>query len=194
MVKSLQLVDRELSLDELENLMDMVLELIQLNHRAFTSYKKSYLADAERVAKRFDLMAKSMIECNLVKKTGDTVINKIYAIAGMKEEQVKLYELIKEKNRDGILFSDKGLGEINELFDILKELTIHTRDYLATGNYILHKHINEMILHGHQKAKNYSTEHEERLIKGICMPQSSDIYLQMMEKIKTHFKQFNMLI
>jgi hypothetical protein len=58
----------------------------------------------------------------------------------------------------------------------------------------LKKHIDALIQEGSQQARNFSTEHEERLIKGICMPKASNLYLQMMGRIKGHFTHLNLLL
>ncbi|MBS4026140.1 MAG: hypothetical protein KGZ96_10770 [Clostridia bacterium] len=198
MKQTLRPIYADSKLGELADLMDYVKQLVNLNYSALLSYRRQYLDEGEKVAKKFDLISRSMVgsksnspDCAV---DSGNLLKKIRIVSGMKEEQYKLLQLIREKNRDGILFSHKGLAEVKELCMLAEELCIHSIDYLVTGNPLLKKHIDALIQEGSQQARNFSTEHEERLIKGICMPKASNLYLQMMGRIKGHFTHLNLLL
>lgn len=197
MNKTLRVVPAENKWGELANLMDLVKQLVNLNYSALLSYRRQYLDEGEKAAKKFDLLGRSLLGniSNNPEYAGSSanLLKSIKIISGMKEEQYKLLQLIREKNKDGILFSRKGLAEVKELCMLVEELCIHSIDYLVTKNPLLQKQIDALIQEGSQKARNFSTEHEERLIKGICMPKASNLYLQMMERIKGHFTYLNQL-
>jgi Na+/phosphate symporter len=198
MKQTLRPVYADSKLGELADLMDYVKQLVNLNYSALLSYRRQYLDEGERVGKKFDLMGRSLLGSMSNSPDGavdsGNLLKKIRIISGMKEEQYKLLQLIREKNKDGILFSHKGLAEVKELCMLAEELCIHSIDYLVTGNPLLKKQIDALIQEGSQQARNFSTEHEERLIKGICMPKASNLYLQMMGRIKGHFTHLNLLL
>ncbi len=96
----------------------------------------------------------------------------------------KLNEIIGKKIRENILFSDRAVSELSILFRKLKEALTSTSDLLATKNPVLVKHINECEEDIVQKALEFATHHEERLIEGLCLPIASSLYLNMLNSIR----------
>ncbi|MBA4391181.1 MAG: hypothetical protein C0399_09605 [Syntrophus sp. (in: bacteria)] len=83
-----------------------------------------------------------------------------------------------------ILFSEKGLAEINELYTILEEQFRDTKDYIATKNPVLKTNVRVGWEKIFKIADEYALIHQDRLIKGICMPQASYLYLDIIDSIK----------
>ncbi len=83
-----------------------------------------------------------------------------------------------------ILFSEKALEEVGELYTIMEEQFRNTRDYMATKNPLLKAGIKS----GWEKifmfADEYAVIHQNRLIAGVCLPQASYIYLDLVDSIK----------
>jgi Na+/phosphate symporter len=83
-----------------------------------------------------------------------------------------------------ILFSEKAIAEIKELFAILEEQFRNTKDYIATKNPVLHTEIKigwEKIF---KSIDEYAIIHQNRLITGVCVPQASYLYLDIVDSIK----------
>lgn len=99
---------------------------------------------------------------------------------------------VKEKVNEGVLFSDKGVHEISHLFKETLEITKTAGDAFLTRNEVLKKHITDKYISLGQTVDAYSEEHEDRLIKGICQPRSSSLYLNVVDslmKVVGHLQQ-----
>ena len=83
-----------------------------------------------------------------------------------------------------ILFSEKALTEIKEIYSMLEEQFRDTRDYIATKNPVLKANIKASYEKVFNTADGYALIHQERLIKGICMPEASYLYLDIIDSIK----------
>ncbi len=100
------------------------------------------------------------------------------------ENLEKLNETLDKKIKEDILFTDRAVSELTILFQRLKETLKSTSDLLATKNSILVQHINECEKDIVQKALEFATQHEERLVEGLCLPVSSSLYLTMLNSMR----------
>ena len=95
----------------------------------------------------------------------------------------KLLEAVNKKIKEDILFSDRGIKEINLLFKKLSEILKTTSDLFLIKNPVLIRYIKESEADLANKTLEYSTLHEERLIEGLCLPIASPLYLTMLNSI-----------
>ncbi len=86
--------------------------------------------------------------------------------------------------KDHILFSDRAVKEVNDIFQEAMDLLENLPDLIRTQNKLLAQHIGEQVRSILKIANGYSEEHEERLIQGVCMPKSSPLYLGLIESLK----------
>ncbi len=99
---------------------------------------------------------------------------------------------VKIKVDEGVLFSDKGVSEISHIFRETLDVVKATGDAIVTKNEVLKKYVIDKYASLTQTVDAYSEEHEERLIKGICQPKSSSLYLSISDslvKVVWHMKQ-----
>jgi Na+/phosphate symporter len=96
----------------------------------------------------------------------------------------KLFEAVNKKIKEDILFSDRGLKEVNFLFNKLAEILKTTADLLLIKNSVLIRYIEEAEADLANKTLEYSTLHEERMIEGLCLPVASPLYLTMLNAIR----------
>ena len=99
---------------------------------------------------------------------------------------------VRVKVAEGVLFSDKGVNEISHLFRETLTVLKTTGDIILTKNDVLVKHLTDKYASLNQIVDAYSQEHEDRLIKGICQPKSSSLYLNIVDslmKVVWHMKQ-----
>jgi Na+/phosphate symporter len=92
----------------------------------------------------------------------------------------RLKSIVQER----ILFSDRAVKEINDIFQEAMDLLESLPDLILTQNKLLAQHIGEQVRSMFKIANGYSEEHEERLIQGVCTPKSSPIYLGILESLK----------
>ncbi|MGQ3684685.1 MAG: hypothetical protein ACUBOA_06725 [Candidatus Loosdrechtia sp.] len=98
---------------------------------------------------------------------------------------------IRIKTEEGILFSDKAVNEISHLFRETGDIIKTTADTILTKNEVLKRHLVDKWGSVNQTIDVYSEEHENRLIQGLCQPQSSSLYLSIVSslgKVISHMK------
>jgi Na+/phosphate symporter len=97
---------------------------------------------------------------------------------------IKLAAEIKEKFEEGILFSDKATKEIENLFSNTMMLLRNLNDGILTDNPTLKEQVKRDSKIAIDLANQYATEHEDRLIKGLCQMKASPIFLNMIDYFK----------
>ena len=110
------------------------------------------------------------------------------AVAGLDS----VLQQVRVKVSEGILFSDKAVSEIRHLFRETLDILKTAGDTLVTKNEVLMKYVINKYKNLDGIVEDYSQEHEERLIKGLCQAQASQVYLNIMDSIMTvvwHVKQ-----
>jgi Na+/phosphate symporter len=95
-----------------------------------------------------------------------------------------IIDQVKRKGSEHILFSDRGVKEVNEVFQEAMDLLEGLPELISTENKQLAQHMGERVRAVIKIASGFSEEHEERLIQGICLPKSSPIYLGILESLK----------
>jgi len=95
-----------------------------------------------------------------------------------------IIDRVKRKASEHILFSDRGVKEVNDVFQGAMDLLESLPELIHTGNKQLARQMGERVRAVFKIANGFSEEHEERLIQGICVPKSSPIYLGILESLK----------
>lgn len=157
--------------------------------RGFNQHDLSALKEAEEIGKRIDRKEKELTPLILESsQSGDEIDRQLINFPGYMERMgdnlESILNTIRTKIKDGILFSDKAVNEINDLFDKTAELVNCIKDLLLTHNPVLLNYVIEKGAEYYNLATDYETEHEERLIKGVCLPRSSPIYLDIIDSLK----------
>lgn len=83
--------------------------------------------------------------------------------------------------RDGIPFSDKALGELDQLFAVLLDMMNNLRDAFITPNKVLLEHVISQGRKLAQKLLDFRLAHWDRLEAGFCAPQASSVYLDILD-------------
>ncbi len=96
----------------------------------------------------------------------------------------KISELISTKIKEDILFSDRAISEITFLFQRLTDIMGPASDLILAPNSILGNYIRESEAGIVRRASDYATQHEERLIEGLCLPKASALYINILDAIK----------
>jgi len=95
-----------------------------------------------------------------------------------------LISKMETKIESKILFSEKALAEIKELYTILQKQFRDTKDYIATGNPVLKEEVKSSWEKIFKTMDEYAVIHQNRLIAGVCVPQASYLYLDIVDSIK----------
>jgi Na+/phosphate symporter len=105
-------------------------------------------------------------------------------IAMMADSTERLSELISKRIKEDILFSDRAISEITFLLQRLIDIVRPASDIILAPNSILGNYIRESEAGIVRRANDYATQHEERLIEGLCLPAASALYINILDSIK----------
>ncbi len=92
---------------------------------------------------------------------------------------------LEKKIKDGVLFSEKAVSQTNHLFDHQAGLLRSILDILRTDNNMLKRYVAEEGQRLVQRCNDFATEHEARLIEGLCLPQAAPIFLTILDNMRT---------
>jgi len=95
-----------------------------------------------------------------------------------------ILDRLRTKSQNHILFSDRAVKEVNDVFQEAMRLLENLPNLITTQYKRLAQRIGEEVRTIFKIANGYSEGHEERLLQGICVPKSSPIYLGILESLK----------
>jgi Na+/phosphate symporter len=96
----------------------------------------------------------------------------------------ELGQPIEKKIKGGVLFSDKAVTQTNYLFDQHTGMIRSILDIVKTNNDFLKKFVLAESRKLVQACADFATEHEDRLIEGLCLPQAAPIFLAILENFR----------
>jgi Na+/phosphate symporter len=111
------------------------------------------------------------------------------ALEGLVTTLAGLREPIQKKVKDSVLFSEKAVLQTNCLFDTQTGLIRSIFDIIQTNNDYLKKFVREEGGKVQKDCADYATEHETRLVEGLCTPQAAPIFLAILEQFRSLGKQ-----
>lgn len=100
-----------------------------------------------------------------------------------------LVEPIQKKIKDGVLFSDKAVSQSHYLFDLHSGMLRSILDIIKTDNEFLKKYIVQEGRNLIQSCNDFATEHEARMIEGVCLPQAAPIYINILDRMREISRQ-----
>ena len=161
--------------------------LVSIRH-AFRDQNEGALTEAEKAFVeifesnlRFAEAAVQKTEKNDSEKKFALLLIPLQKIAGA------IMNIIGRRKRimdGGLCFTDKAIREIEDLFVLLEEQFGDTRDFILTRNPLLKKRIETLCSQVTQTADQDATEHQNRLVTGLCSPKSSYYYLEVVDSFK----------
>lgn len=111
-----------------------------------------------------------------------SVLTRLQVVA---ETLMGLSPPIAQKIKGGVLFSDKAVSQANLLFDHQAGLLRSLLDLLKTDNAFLKRYVQEEGRKLVQNCNDFATEHEARLIEGLCLPQAAPLFLALLDQMRT---------
>ncbi|KKL83051.1 hypothetical protein LCGC14_1978630 [marine sediment metagenome] len=107
------------------------------------------------------------------------------ALLGQLQEDVRdMTASVNKLVEDKILFSDKAVTEMNELFKRLIELIRSLQKLSNNEDDLTRKQVLDASHKLYELADDYGISHEERLISGICNAYASTVYIKMLGSVK----------
>ncbi len=173
--------------EKLSNAMEELLSMLSYIYDGFIKHKKSYLQEAEKLGKKIHQFEKDFTE-EIIKEGDKETVRLLISIAGHIERIGDCYEnvikTVYTKIAEGTLFSDKAVQELNYLFNASKDMVRNVKDIVLTLNPVLMEHSLNLGNKVNTMADEFATQHEERLVTGICHPKHSSMYLDMLDNLR----------
>jgi len=95
-----------------------------------------------------------------------------------------LIRCLRSMEAEGTVFTERGVREVNALFEKAIELVECARDLALTGNRVLGRHLVLESARFHELADQFAQAHEERLIEGVCLVRASSAYLAILDYLR----------
>jgi len=170
---------------------DRVCEMLELIEKGFMEHKAEILADAIRKENELNDMEKSLTR-NIFElsraKTKTKGLKDLAALAQMVEtfermgdEASNLIERIEIKIAEKLLFSDLGVEQFNDAYNVMKQSVRMMRDFLRDGNKSLKGQIIDNGFHVKELVERYRKEHADRLVQGLGTPMGASMYFDMLD-------------
>lgn len=163
-------------------------ECLDLLQNAFIHNSSKSLDASESKAKEIHQTEKTLTQ-ELVEEVKNNPDAHVYVFVPGHLERIGDYleDVIgctRTKIKDGILFSDKAISEVVFLMQSTHEVLKNMGDLILMRNAIIGKYVKESQVEIGRSANEFATMHEERLIKGLCMPRASSLFLDIMGATK----------
>lgn len=101
------------------------------------------------------------------------------------ETTCHLEDTLQKQIKDAVLFSDKAISQVNDIFDRQTAILGCLADVICNDDKeARHKALEECQKLGHF-CLQYATDHESRLVEGLCFPQSAPLFLAILDQMLT---------
>lgn len=101
------------------------------------------------------------------------------------ETTCRLEETLHKQIKDGVLFSDKAILQVSHIFDaqtkIFSDLATAMRNADEDIQHLVEDECNKL----GQFCLQCSTDHENRLVEGLCYPQAAPLFLALLDQMQT---------
>ena len=107
------------------------------------------------------------------------------ALMGHLQEDVR--EMTASINRmaeEKLLFSDKAISEMEYLFERMADMIVSLKELASNERDLTKNHVINASHAVYRLADEYALSHEERLIGGVCTPDSSAVYVKILDSVK----------
>ena len=167
-------------------------EMLELAFQAFRKPTEESVKDAEEgvndVRRSSAELTKTLVARSLADEQQKDRLKPLLSMASNFDRTTYniegLVHQLKLMVKDQVSFSDRGVKEINDIFQKAMDFLDKVPDLILTQDKLSAQHIGEQVRSVLKIANGYSEDHEERLMQGICMPKSAPIYLGILESLK----------
>ncbi len=149
-------------------------------NRAFAHYDRAALAGAERLAAQVHAAERTLTEA-LLRTPWAFVPGHLERIGDEAETILRCIRIILT---DGVPFSDRAVGEVDELMRRAAEMLRLVRDAILTRNRFLLDALEREGTALADRAASCAEAHEARLIEGLCSPRASSLFLAMLDALR----------
>ncbi len=172
---------------ELADAVDELVRMVGLTYDGFIKHKRPFLQEAEKLGEKVHRFEKDFDE-KVVQEADKDAVRLFVTLAGHIERIGDCLEnvirTVQAKIKDGTLFSDKAVSELQYIFSTAKDLLRNVKDVILTGNAVLSQHVSALSDALSKAAADFSVQHQERLVAGVCQPKHSSLYLDIVDNLR----------
>ncbi|MFZ5639828.1 MAG: hypothetical protein ACOY4Q_03955 [Bacillota bacterium] len=177
---------------KLDRFADDAVRMLALSFDGLLYHNRNKLNESDQVARETEKLAKELtqlvLESNREEKPGEwepaLILAVIHNIQQIKYSVEKINASVHNKINDGVLFSDKAVTELKDVYGVALDCLRHVHDLMQTKNAVLVDHLLQRTEAYGEVIRKYTDEHENRLVRGICLPKASLIYLLIVDSLK----------
>jgi Na+/phosphate symporter len=167
-------------------------EMLEMTFQAFRKSTETSIKNAEETKKEVQRYSSELTRFLVGKSSASTngkewvkpYLSIVSSFDRMGYNIDGILDRLKTKVQEQMLFTDRAIKEINDVFQEAMSLLENLPDLILTQNKLLAQQMGEkgkLIL---KMADQYSEKHEQRLIEGVCVPKSSPVYLDILFSLK----------
>lgn len=101
------------------------------------------------------------------------------------ETTCRLEEILHKQIKEGVLFSDKAVSQVSHLFDQQTEILSNLADIMRNGGREIYHNILDECKKLGRACLLFATEHETRLVEGLCFPQAAPLFIAILDQVQT---------
>jgi Na+/phosphate symporter len=170
-----------------------LLSMVGAARNAFNRHRRQSMAELQGLKSELDQeihRALTKVVALAARKSGaeqacllrlQSILNHLHIIG---DTLGALTDPIQKKIQEGVLFSDKAVTQTNFLFDHHAGLLRSLLDIIKTDNEFLKKYVVEEGRKLIEACIVFATEHEARMIEGLCLPQAAPIFLSILDRMR----------
>jgi len=165
-------------------------KMVEMAFDGLLKHNRRTLDEAQKIGGLVVLESKLLMQNVLSEKEISNVLSTATIVEVLTEIQKIVYSAdkminnLRKKIDEGVLFSDKALAELKDIFSAVLNCLKTSHDLFLTQNPVLVQHILRQTERYDNITSKYAEEHQDRLIRGVCLPKSSLIYLLVLETLK----------
>ena len=165
-------------------------KMVEMAFDSLLKHDRRTLDEAQKIGGLVVLESKLLMQNVLSEKEISNVLSTATIVEVLTEIQKIVYSAdkminnLRKKIDEGVLFSDKALAELKDIFSAVLNCLKTSHDLFLTQNPVLVQHILRQTERYDNITSKYAEEHQDRLIRGVCLPKSSLIYLLVLETLK----------
>ena len=105
----------------------------------------------------------------------------IETLEHMGDETAGIIERIEIKVAEHLLFSEQGVQEFNETYNVMRDSVRMMSRFLANPDPALKDRIVDNGFKVKNLVERYRKQHFERMVQGVCTPMGSNMYFDMLD-------------
>ncbi|MFH1230455.1 MAG: hypothetical protein V1709_03045 [Planctomycetota bacterium] len=189
-------------LQHIEEILKQIFDSIRTENLVYLDSAQSLVSRTSDLIKSYHLITEVPTEARLCPNGKPETIHKAFGETARKDlinrlekityNLLRLINIFKGRISNHILFSEKAVRELEYLIGSIKYLSRCLKDVVVTKNDALLKYIIDTANAIENTADSFAAEHEERLLSGVCQPQASAVFIDLLNTIKEnsyHFKE-----